>query len=69
MYSFWQYMYAPIASPFSFELVLSVMYFTLSPVEVAVHSCEMCTYSGNGTQEGAVPDLLCLVDLYLVYLI
>jgi len=29
----------------------------------------MCTYSGNGTQERAVQDLLCLVDLYLVYLI
>jgi len=29
----------------------------------------MCTCSGNGTQERAVHDLLCLVDLYLVYLI
>ena len=32
-------------------------------------SCNMCTCSGNGTQERAVQDLLCLVDLYLVYLI
>ena len=31
--------------------------------------CNMCTCSGNGTQERAVQDLLCLVDLYLVYLI
>jgi len=31
--------------------------------------CNMCTYSGNGTQERAVQDLLCLVDLYSVYLI
>jgi len=29
----------------------------------------MCTCSGNGTQERALQDLLCLVDLYLVYLI
>jgi len=29
----------------------------------------MCTCSGNGIQVGAVQDLLCLVDLYLVYLI
>jgi len=33
------------------------------------HTWNMCTCSGNGTQEWAVPDLLCLVDLYLVYLI
>jgi len=32
-------------------------------------NCNMCTCSGNGTQERAVQDLLCLVDLYLVYLI
>jgi len=32
-------------------------------------SCNMCTCSGNGTQERAVQDLLCSVDLYLVYLI
>jgi len=31
--------------------------------------CNMCTCSGNGTQERAVQDLLCLVHLYLVYLI
>jgi len=31
--------------------------------------CNMCTCSGNGTQERAVQDILCLVDLYLVYLI
>jgi len=31
--------------------------------------CNMCTCSGNGTQERAVQDLLCLGDLYLVYLI
>jgi len=31
--------------------------------------CNMCTCSGNCTQERAVQDLLCLVDLYLVYLI
>jgi len=29
----------------------------------------MGTSSGNGTQERAVLDLLCLLDLYLVYLI
>jgi len=29
----------------------------------------MSTCSGNGTQERAVQDFLCLVDLYLVYLI
>jgi len=34
-----------------------------------VPSCNMCACSGNGTQERAVQDLLCLVDLYLVYLI
>ena len=34
-----------------------------------VAACNMCTCSGNGTQERAVQDLLCLVDLYLVYLI
>ena len=38
---------------------------TLSPER----ACNMCTCSGNGTQELAVQDLLCLVDLYLVYLI
>ena len=31
--------------------------------------CNMYTCSGNGTQEQAVQDLQCLVDLYLVYLI
>ena len=31
--------------------------------------CNMRTSSGNRTQEGAVQDLLCLVDLYFVYLI
>jgi len=31
--------------------------------------CNICTCSSNGTQEWAVQDLLCLVDLYLVYLI
>jgi len=35
----------------------------------AIQSCNMCTCSGNGTQERAVQDLLCLDDLYLVYLI
>jgi len=39
----------------------------LIPGTVSV--CNMCTCSGNGTQERAVQDLLCLVDLYLVYLI
>ena len=34
-----------------------------------VTACNMCTCSGNGTQERAVQDLLCLVDIYLVYLI
>jgi len=29
-------------------------------------TCNMCTCSGNGTQERAVQDLLSLVDLYLV---
>jgi len=29
----------------------------------------MFTCPGNGTQERAVQDLLCLVDLYFVYLI
>ena len=32
-------------------------------------TCNMCTCSGNRTQERAVQDLLCLIDLYLVYLI
>jgi len=32
-------------------------------------NCNMCTCSDNATQERAVQDLLCLVDLYLVYLI
>jgi len=47
--------------------------FTLSAALVSyrmqVTTCNMCTCSGNGTQEQAVQDLLCLVDLYLVYLI
>jgi len=34
-----------------------------------IRECKMCTCSGNGTQERAVQVLLCLVDLYLVYLI
>ena len=34
-----------------------------------LRGCNMCTCSGNGTQERAVQDLLFLVDLYLVYLI
>jgi len=34
-----------------------------------IHTCNMCTCPGNGTQERAVQDLLCSVDLYLVYLI
>jgi len=38
-------------------------------VREALKTCNMCTCSGNGTQERAVQDLLCLVDLYLVYLI
>jgi len=36
---------------------------------IRVCACNMCTGSGNGTQEWAVEDLLSLVDLYLVYLI
>jgi len=36
---------------------------------LALAVCNMCTCSGNRTQEWAVQDLLCLVDLYLVYLI
>jgi len=36
---------------------------------LTVNPCNMCTCSGNGTQERAVQDFLCLVDLYLVYLI
>ena len=39
------------------------------PPRVPFATCNMCTCSGNGTQERAVQDLLCLVDLYLVYLI
>ena len=31
--------------------------------------CNMCTCSSNGTQEQAVQDFLCFVNLYLVYLI
>jgi len=38
-------------------------------IEAKVASCNMCTCSGNGTQQQAVQDLLCLVDLYLVNLI
>ena len=34
-----------------------------------IQNCNMCTCSGNRTQERGVQDLLCLVDLYLVYLI
>ena len=34
-----------------------------------VAPCNMCTCSGNGAQEQTLQDLLCLVDLYLVYLI
>ena len=40
-----------------------------APVEFGEAHCNMCTCSGNSTQERAVQDLLCLVDLYLVYLI
>ena len=36
---------------------------------IILYHCNMCTCSGNGTQERAVQDPLCLVDLYLVYLI
>ena len=39
----------------------------LGDIGVAVRN--MCTCSGNGTQKRAVQDLLCLVDLYLLYLI
>jgi len=38
-------------------------------VVLRVTMCNMYTCSGNGTQEQAVQDPLCLVDLYLVYLI
>jgi len=38
-------------------------------ISTAVRACNMCTCSGNGTQEPAVQDLLFLVDLYLDYLI
>jgi len=39
------------------------------PPQLVICPCNMCTCSGNGTQERAVQDLLCLVDLYLDYLI
>jgi len=42
---------------------------TMKSMDIEVHGCNMCTCSGNGTQGRAVLDLLCLVDLYLVYLI
>jgi len=38
-------------------------------MEVVVDVCNMCTCSGNSTQERAVQDFLCLVYLYLAYLI
>jgi len=44
---------------------LDIIYGELFPIG----QCNMCTWSANGTQEWAVEDLLCLVDLYLVYLI
>ena len=34
-----------------------------------IGGCNMCTCASNCTQERAVQDLLCLVDLYLVYFI
>ena len=37
--------------------------------KLQIRTCNMSTCPGNGTQEWAVQDLLCLVDLYLVYLI
>jgi len=53
-------------------LVMIVIAGSLSLLGLAykpVSWCNMCTCSGNGTKERAVQDLLCLVDLYLVYLI
>jgi len=43
--------------------------FHIALLELYNDNCNMCTCSGNSTQERAVQDLLCLVDLYLVYLI
>jgi len=52
----------------TYSLLKSEDYFILLILFDADY-CNMCTCSGNGTQERAVQDLLCLVDLYLVYLI
>jgi len=38
-------------------------------MEKGLDQCNMCTCSGNGTLERAVQHRLCLVDLYLAYLI
>ena len=38
-------------------------------MEKGLDQCNMCTCSGNGTQERAVQDLLCLVDFHWAYLI
>jgi len=54
-------------SPSFFPIVVPLQ--TFSKILERIVKCNMCTYSGNGTQERAVQDLLCLVDLYLVYLI
>ena len=58
---FYIYLYNYFVYPFSF--IFFHLYFAIGSY------CNMCTCSGNGTQERAVQDLLCLVDLYLVYLI
>jgi len=51
------------------HFIPGILYMNRMQDELEVPYCNMCTCSGNGTQEWAVHDLLCLVDLYLVYLI
>ena len=57
------------AVQFSRKMVVEVDVDLRESPGVCVNLCNRCTCSGNSTQEWAVQDLLCLVDLYLVYLI
>ena len=51
------------------SLIVDPIIVTSPELTDTMTECNMCTCSGNGTQERAVQDRLCLVDLYLVYLI
>jgi len=60
----------PLRSLTEYELATSAPYFDrATQCGFSLLKCYMCTSSGNGTQRWAVPNLLCLLDLYLVYLI